>query len=162
MAKKITNLKAYVLAKTDCAIDGCWVWHGGTNKRGYGKIKFGGKDYLAHRVSFALYKNIPIELVPDVLMHSCDNPPCINPAHLSEGTHMLNVHDMHRKGRAPAPIPQVGDANRNSVLTLLDVEKIIDMINGGVGNTEIGNIYGVHNSTISAIKRGKTWSNVPR
>jgi hypothetical protein len=80
---------------TPGAPDDCWEWRGNRNNRGYGKL---GKIY-AHRVAYELASG-PIPSGLEV-MHSCDNPPCCNPAHLSVGTHADNMQDMARKGRHP-------------------------------------------------------------
>ena len=77
---------------------GCWVWQGGKNNLGYGMIRDDKKMRTAHRVSYEEHSqtNIPKHLV---VMHSCDNPACINPQHLSLGTRSDNTQDMMRKGR---------------------------------------------------------------
>lgn len=75
----------------------CLVWTGDKSKRGYGRIRINRVRKFAHRVAYELSKGaIPVGLV---VMHSCDNPSCINPAHLSVGTQGENVNDMHQKGR---------------------------------------------------------------
>lgn len=72
----------------------CWIWTGPTNNHGYGR--FGGSRY-AHRVSYQLaHGPIPPGMV---VLHRCDNPPCVNPDHLSLGTQRDNVRDMVTKGR---------------------------------------------------------------
>lgn len=77
----------------------CWEWQGGKNNIGYGMIRDGKKMRTAHRVSYEEHNNvkIPKNLVT---MHSCDNPGCINPQHLSLGTRKQNTQDMLSKGRA--------------------------------------------------------------
>ncbi len=80
--------------------DQCWEWQGARHRNGYGKIGTGGHTggtSLAHRVIWA-EANGPI---PDgmVIMHACDNPPCVNPSHLVIGTQSDNMHDKIRKGR---------------------------------------------------------------
>lgn len=80
---------------------GCWEWSGSGNGRGYGKhyAKINGKHsrMYAHRLSFLLHNGWLSDSVH--IMHSCDNPPCVNPEHLSAGTHTDNMQDMMRKGR---------------------------------------------------------------
>lgn len=80
----------------------CVLWDRSPDNRGYGifQIRFNKKKYsnVAHRVSYQLYYNK--ELSEDiVLRHTCDNPMCINPLHLKEGTHADNVADRVKRGR---------------------------------------------------------------
>jgi hypothetical protein len=77
---------------------GCWEYQGGKNNMGYGFIRDGKRMRTTHRVSYEEHYQtvIPYGLV---VMHSCDNPSCVNPHHLSLGTHKDNTHDMLRKGR---------------------------------------------------------------
>lgn len=96
--------------------DNCWIWTGGVfhcANGDYGRFWLGtkatGKDLYAHRVSFEL-ANGPIPDGVDVC-HSCDNPICVNPAHLWPGTHLDNMRDMYKKGRRTAAIGErVGTA----------------------------------------------------
>ena len=74
----------------------CWVWIA-QNVNGYGRLRIKGKLKLAHRVIWELkIGRIPKGL--DVL-HSCDNPSCVNPQHLWLGTHQQNMKDRDKKGR---------------------------------------------------------------
>jgi hypothetical protein len=79
--------------------DDCWLWNDGRRPDAYGSFhRDDGKMVGAHRFSYEL-ANGPIPAGLHVL-HSCDNPPCVNPAHLSVGTRLDNMRDMIRKGRA--------------------------------------------------------------
>ena len=75
----------------------CWVWIGGRGENGYGHFWCSGRTRLSHRIAYRIYKG-PI---PDGMLvcHSCDNPPCVNPAHLWLGTHDDNIQDKINKGR---------------------------------------------------------------
>lgn len=76
---------------------GCWIWTGYKNRKGYGRIKFNGSMFYAHRISYTLF----VAAVPSnrLCCHTCDNPSCVNPKHLFLGTWADNTHDMVAKGR---------------------------------------------------------------
>lgn len=73
--------------------DECWIWTGTIGGDGYGRIH----DTRAHRLSFAVFNKRPPK---NSVCHSCDNPLCVNPHHLWEGTAKENADDMSNKGRA--------------------------------------------------------------
>lgn len=75
----------------------CWIWNAGKSRAGYGNIKLFGKTRFSHRVSYELVHG-PIQ-DGYVLMHTCDNPPCVNPDHLRPGTVRDNTQDSIAKGR---------------------------------------------------------------
>ena len=80
---------------------GCWIWLNALNRQGYGALgqkaraKVG--NNLAHRVAYTAYKGE----IPDGLhvLHTCDNPCCVNPEHLFLGTNADNIQDSMGKGR---------------------------------------------------------------
>jgi len=84
--------------------DGCWAWKGCVNSEGYGQVMFRGKNIRAHRVSWVIHHRKPIPRGM-VVMHTCDNPGCVNPAHLVLGTHKDNALDRKQKGRNGWLIP---------------------------------------------------------
>ena len=72
----------------------CWAWSGTKDKHGYGHVNYGGEYWLAHRLSWFLAKGARPKMA---LLHSCpggDNPNCVNPEHLREGTALDNTRDM--------------------------------------------------------------------
>ena len=78
--------------------DECWEWRGCRNERGYGRFYADGRRNSVHRVVASAALGRPLQ-DGECACHRCDNPPCVNPAHLFVGTHQDNVHDMMRKGR---------------------------------------------------------------
>lgn len=77
--------------------DDCWLWAGAKISAGYGHMNLRGQDFMASRLAFYIANKIQPE---GYVCHSCDNPPCVNPAHLWLGTPKDNVVDMVAKGRA--------------------------------------------------------------
>ncbi|MCH0685591.1 HNH endonuclease [Escherichia coli] len=77
---------------------GCWVFKGKKDRCGYGVMRIGPHTLGAHKISYLInvgdYDQDNLEL-----MHSCDNPSCVNPEHLFPVTHKENMHDCLRKGR---------------------------------------------------------------
>lgn len=106
----------------------CWPWTGYRNAQGYGRTWIGNKGYYAHRVIFNLANPGVIALEAPAwgefgfLMHTCDNPPCCNPAHLRACTHEENMADASTKGRMARP---TGAQSYRAKLTEDDVLSIL-------------------------------------
>jgi hypothetical protein len=63
----------------------------------YARVGRGGKSFKVHRYVYEIHKGAIKR--GNVIMHACDNPACINPEHLEQGTPLQNTRDMVRKGR---------------------------------------------------------------
>lgn len=87
-------------------IGNCWNWIAGKNDGRYGLMTLGGKNIKAHRFSWMLVNGA----IPDLtgkgihktfILHRCDNPACVNPAHLRPGTHADNMREAVERERTP-------------------------------------------------------------
>lgn len=79
----------------------CWIWKGSLFTSGYGRFGINNKSFRAHRISYYLYNGTISK--EKLICHRCDNPKCVNPKHLFEGTPKDNTHDMLKKGRKVNP-----------------------------------------------------------
>lgn len=76
---------------------GCWIWTGGLFTNGYGQFWRTSGSMPAHRYSYYLHFE---DLEADSqICHRCDNPLCVNPAHLFQGNALINKHDSMNKDR---------------------------------------------------------------
>ena len=128
--------------------DECWPWLGGSRDGRYGIVWVGGA-FKAHRVSMALDGRDPLDLRA---CHHCDNPPCVNPAHLFAGTDMDNSSDKYRKGR--------GIRGETQGLAKLTESDVIAIRADNRVQRIIAAEYGVSDMTISHVKSRKTWMHV--
>jgi len=132
--------------------DDCWLWNRWKDKDGYGQIRRFGRKCRAHRVAYELTRG-PIPKGRFVL-HSCDNPSCVNPQHLWIGTHTDNVRDMMNKGRN---VYLHGERNPHSKLT----NEVVLEIRNAVGSSySIARRFNISQSNISRIRARKTWPHV--
>jgi uncharacterized protein YerC len=134
---------------------GCWEYSGTRNPVGYGRVPYLTKMLYAHRVSYEL-ANGPIT-DDRYVCHRCDNPPCVNPAHLFLGTHRENMDDMLAKKRNPR-----GSRHYRAILDEAQAVEVIQRVAGGERYESIAKSYGVTKSTVSLIWRGDQWGHVAR
>jgi hypothetical protein len=128
---------------------GCWPWQNSRDTSGYGLFLLNRKQCKAHRVSYEMY----VGPIPDGLhvLHSCDNPRCVNPDHLSVGTNLENMQDRERKGRG---VRQFGEKHHNSKLTTSEAKAIrADQRK----QRDIAAEYGVSQHTVWQIKKNLIW-----
>jgi hypothetical protein len=152
--------------------DGCWVWKGGKNKTGYGVFTFGKHGRTgAHRASWVFH----FGPIPDGLwvLHRCDNPPCVNPAHLFLGDHDANMADKVAKGRSASMAGMnnpmwcnYGAAARGeeAPCVKLTEEKVMEIRRrwaNGESQLALGNEFNTPQANIWMIVRGKSWTHLP-
>ena len=75
----------------------CWLWTGQRTRQGYGVFRVNGKRTPSHRVAYQI-ENGPITDSVLVRHRACNNPPCVNPAHLAPGSVLDNMHDRMEAG----------------------------------------------------------------
>lgn len=86
---------------TALADSGCLEWKSALTTMGYGKLTFHGKGYTAHRFAF---EKLVESIQPGMwVLHRCDNPKCVNPEHLYQGTPIDNRADMLNRDRWKHP-----------------------------------------------------------
>lgn len=132
--------------------DECWPWLGAPDKNGYGRIKDEHKrSKRAHRVAYELeFGSVPSR---SMVCHSCDNPPCCNPAHLFLGSATDNNRDRASKGRSCN-----GERHHRAKLNASQVREIRNSFSREhISLSQLGRDYGVSAANIQAIVRGDTW-----
>jgi len=136
--------------------DACWLWIGGLGSTGYGYIWVSGMMQTAPRTAWTL-ANGPITDGLHVL-HTCDNRPCVNPAHLFLGTNADNIADRVRKGRSSRIR---GERAGRAKLTEKEVAAIrLLHTEEHLGCRRLGQRFGVHYNTVQAILNGRTWTHI--
>ncbi len=135
--------------------NGCWEWTGLVRPDGYGATRFEDREQAAHRVAWKLFRSkIPAGVV---VCHRCDVRACVNPAHLFLGTPAENARDMRSKGRH-----RQGEKHGSAKLTAAQVRRIKAMLREDrMYMSEIAREFEVSETTIRAIKIGRTWKGSP-
>lgn len=152
--------------------DLCWAWIGAKAGK-YGVFTVNRRIVYAHRFQYERWygKSIPDGMV---VMHSCDNPCCVNPFHLSVGTQMENIRDAVNKGRIAKgknhglkknPLAAArGERVASSKLTSKQIDEIRSLyVKGTPGNKSqfslsgLAKKYGVAHQTISKIVNKRSW-----
>ena len=136
-----------------CVIDeqtGCWIWMACLGRKNYGLFGFEGRLQPAHRVSYKLHKG-PI---PDglLVMHSCDQPRCVNPEHLSVGTGVDNMQDCVRKGRINRGVQRY-NAKLNDGL-------VREIRLSSEPHLHVARRLGVDTALVQRVRAGRSWRHV--
>ena len=153
MAAKIT-VSDRISKNSKASEGGCINWTASRNKTGYGRINIDQKIKLAHRVAYELaHGDIPHGMA---VCHHCDNPACVNVAHLFVATQYENMQDMARKGRASVTR---GEKCGKAKLT---EAQVLEILRSNEYGTTLARRYGVGHTIIYAIKSGKRWAHIPR
>jgi hypothetical protein len=158
----VTGLKGDMAAQAairrNVAVDptsGCWNWKLSLTSNGYGKVKFRGRTYRANRLAYEAFNGaLPNHL--DAL-HSCDNKPCCNPAHLRAGTHQDNMDEMKARGLVK---PARGTAHGLTTLDEGDVRCLRVLVAFGTVNG-VASRFGVSARTVRRVRDRESWGHLP-
>lgn len=133
------------------AADDCWPWTGYTED-GYGRFYWDDRMRPAHELAltFATGEQRPVGFDT---CHSCDNPPCCNPAHLRFGTRQSNVDDMTSRNRHAR-----GERNGHAKLTSADVASMRERAASGATGKVLARDYGVSPGLVNMILSGQRWA----
>ena len=158
MNKKEQNL---ILNNIKLDSKGCWIWQKSFQTGGYGQLYCGGVKYLAHRLSYEIFKGeIPTDESYHGIecCHKCDNRKCVNPDHMFLGTHKENGKDAAKKGKM-GPISK-GSLHGKSKLMEYQILEIREKHSKGYSMKELSKEYKVAYTTIRMIIVRRTWKHV--
>ena len=133
----------------------CWEWKSSRRPDNYGQWRrSSGQIELAHRAAWRLFRTeIPKGAF---ILHRCDNPPCVNPAHLFLGSQTDNMRDMWNKGRA-RPGQSKGEAHGMSKLT---AEAVRDIRTSPESGVVLSKKYGISQTTVSDVRKRRIWKHI--
>ena len=132
----------------------CRPWTGARVRGSYGRIAVGGRSVKAHRLALSMSLGRPLGDGMHAC-HSCDNPPCCNPAHLFEAPGVDNIADRHLKRR-----DAIGSRNGRARLTEDRVRVIRRMRSEGMCPTAISQALAVPVPTVKNVTSRRSWRHV--
>lgn len=144
-----TEERFWRLVKKNADVQGCWEWQGSKSVQGYGVFKRNGKRTPAHRFSLEVHLGRP---VVGWAIHSCDNPPCVNPAHLREGTPKDNSRDRTVRGRTPGV--------KGRINTVLTDDAVREIRRSSESNRILAARFAVTIRNIRLVRHRKTWRHI--
>lgn len=143
--------------------NGCWLWRGRLDKDGYGWVWLRDGNRRAHRVAWLLEHGVEPQ---QHVLHTCDRPACVNPAHLYEGTQADNMRDKVRRGRTP---DQSGERAPNAKLDAEAVREIRRLVGDKYKASRghrcglqkaLAARFGVSMMTVNDVIHERTWRGV--
>lgn len=140
----------------------CWEWSGCRVNGKYGLMVYNGGVILTHRYALThmLKKDIPKDIY---VLHSCNNPPCCNPAHLREGTHQENMTQRNTEGRL-AMGKEHGDKVRGEKQggSKLTETQVIELRKNteNLSQNALADKYNVSRWNVRRIQQGISWKHV--
>lgn len=137
---------------------GCWLWTGSCLPSGYGTTNIGVRKAYAHRASLELHCG-PIP-GGAVVMHLCNQPSCVNPAHLRAGSQKQNLQQCIREGRFRRANQQGENNHSKPRLNDEKVRLIRQQLAAGETVRALCQEFGVGFSTITRIRSKTSWSHV--
>lgn len=157
MSRGHTNTLGSILGNTAwIPFCGCRIWLGALNSHGYARIKHLNRNQVAHRLVKTLELGRALD-PKEFVLHKCDTPSCINPAHLFIGTQKDNIRDMYAKGRNN---PLRGEAHQCAKCTTADVIRMRILKASGLSIKEVAKAVGVTRAMVEGVWHGKTWRHV--
>lgn len=151
------HIAARFWAKVDKSGD-CWTWTGSRQKRGYGLFRIKGRLHKAHRAALMVSGiEVPAHLC---VLHSCDNPPCCNPAHLRLGTKGENNTERHAKGRTVLPPHSRGESKAQAKLTADQVREMRRLRAEGMSYASIAEGLAVGTRHVWDVVNGRCWQHI--
>jgi hypothetical protein len=135
--------------------DECWLWLGAKIAFGHGQFRTNAGTQYAHRHSWEMQHGpVPGDLC---VLHRCDVPACVNPAHLFLGTREENLADMRRKKRGCNPPRKIGAAHN---MAKLGPDEVRAIRASGRSQLELAEQYGVSRRHINSIINRRIWKHI--
>jgi hypothetical protein len=144
-------LKATLFNRCRLSDTGCWLWTHSRDTGGYGLFYRNNRYYKAHRFAYELYKGA----VPHGLhvLHACDMPACINPAHLRVGTVRENMADREARRRRNVHGERIGTSK-------LTEQQVLEIRGSTLGRQELADKYDIHPHHVWLIRTGRAWKHL--
>lgn len=136
----------------------CWVWTAAKDE-GYGVFRVGGRAGRTVRATHCAWELGEGRVVARGMQicHRCDNPSCVRPSHLFEGTVLDNARDRESKGRGNQPR---GEDHGHATMTEALVRRIVKLRRAGVTQKQVARIVGVRRCAVADIDAGRRWRHV--